>query len=604
MNFRSNRVLLALFILVLLATGLLISGGLLSDNAVPYGDGEHYALRALSLYGFLHTGQWMQFWNELTVPGQSLLPPHYLLFFLVPPSLASVAVYGIIQTFVTCALLAFGSYSLCRALDRPSWSPALFLLCLMQNVSLDASYFYFADTPFLAVVTIALAWQISAWRDCHWCASLLSGIGAALPFWIKPANALLFFVVFVLTEILRLLLNKMARHMPPQFLPHLGFLLLGFIPLVLAALLCGGLQSIVYLVNANETSGLFVTHLECTGLFRLLYFPLCLTFFYQTELLLFIAFLVALIAFWLKGSSAAPPSTPSSPFPEHLLLPSLIAFTAFGLFFSFGITEKEMRGLLMMLPVLWLGLFWALDRWKISPPILFAVAALYTFCAALQIFCGTFGGGFLNSGSYQLSDDWLSRFPPKHIVNPNGASLTRNLLAVIRQSVPGGGKIAVGTEQMFLTSESLTWMEQRDTALRGQSPLYHFNNFLTNQGKYSRPALLDARAILLILHPNFQYSQQVQTASNALAQFAYNQWMLHDHSAQVIPIALGPNTLLGVLIAPNEPLTDSRITQVLTATGAQELADPLAFSASTPKRFTFGECWQILFRGKSQGINP
>lgn len=581
-----------LLLLVLASTWVVVSGGLLSDDAVPFGDGEHYALRALSLYGFLHAGHGHAFWDELTSPSQSLLPPHDLLFFLVPNALASVALYGLLKTLVTAALLAVALFLLCHELERPAWSPALFLLCVMQNVTLDSSYFYFADTPFMAVVALSLAFQIRAWRRPDWRNALLSGLGAALPFWIKPANALLYLAIFLVAELVRLFLEKN----PDLRLRALG--LAGFLPVALAALLCGGFPSIVYLVDANETSGIFVTYLQCTGLLRLCYFPLCLTFFYHTQLLLLLAVIAAVILVFRQRPGL--PAFDFSPFPAHLLVPLLLAFGLFGLYFSFGMVEKEMRSLLIILPVFWLGLFWLLDRWRVRSPVLFLVAMAYSACAAAQVSGDLFGANSSNSGDYQLRDDLLTRFPPPHSVNPAGAALTRTLLSLIGQNVPVGGKIAVGTEQMYLTSESLTWIERRDSALSGQPAAYDFANFLTNQGKVSRPALLRSSAILLILAPAFQYSPQVQSTSASLAQFAYQKWMLQDHTAKVVPIMFGNDTVLGVLIVPHEPLTDPLITQAISATGVPELVDTLSFSGYQPRRLSLRECLDILLHRPSK----
>ena len=157
---------------------LLSSGGVVSEGMMPFGDSEHYILHGMTVYGFLHTGQWAKAWEAFTAQGQTLAPPHVVLFFLLPPSWVSFTAYGVTQVVTTYGLLAVGASMLSRALDRAEWAPALFLFCAVQNISLDNSYFYFADAPFLALGTIALAWQVRAWRNFTWTGSLLSGIGA------------------------------------------------------------------------------------------------------------------------------------------------------------------------------------------------------------------------------------------------------------------------------------------------------------------------------------------------------------------------------------------------------------------------------------------
>ncbi len=601
-----------LLLLVPATTWILTLGGLLSKDAVPFGDGEHYALRALSLCGFLHSGQWGRFWDEFILSGQSLLPPHYLVFFLVPTGLASVALYGVIQVLVSCSLLAIGIYWLCEALERPAWSPALFLLCVMQNLTLDSAYFYFADTPFLAVVTISLAAQAWAWRRSDWRLSLLSGIGAALPFWVKPPNALIVLGIYVIAEVVRFIFDRIRGPKPPtvtsldyfRYLRHWGFALISFIPLFGAALICGGFQSIIYLIDANQISGVYASHIDCTGLLRLFYFPACLTAYYQTELLLLIVFVAAVVTIWRVRNRPAP-SEPHTltPFPVGLLLPFLVAYGVFGFYFSFGMADKVIRSLLVILPIFWLGIFYLLDRCQFRASLLFLVTMVYSIFASLQVAYGPFNGAPFTTSDYQLSDDWLARFPPMHTTVPAGAELTRNLFSAIRQAVPENNKIAVGTEQMFLTSESLTWIEQQDSALLGKEPAYDFNNFLTNQGKFSRPALLGSRGILLILHPKLQYSPQVAQASMALAQFAYQKWMLQDHLAQVFPLSDGRSGLLGVLIVLKEPMTDALVDQAISGTKGTELLDTLSFSGSHPKRLSLHECWEVLFPAKTEKID-
>ena len=192
----------------------LSADGIVSEDAMPFGDGEHYVMRALTLYGFLHTGQWAQFWNVFTLPKQSLAPLHYWLFFLLPQSWASFTAYAVVQVVTTYGLMALGAWQMCRVLERPEWTPAFFLLCASQNISLDFSFFYFADIPFMAVGMLALAWQMRAWRDATWISSLLSGAGAGLVFWVKPPNALIFAATYVIAELARVFLVWRANPEP------------------------------------------------------------------------------------------------------------------------------------------------------------------------------------------------------------------------------------------------------------------------------------------------------------------------------------------------------------------------------------------------------
>jgi hypothetical protein len=381
---RPLQISLALAAIVCL---VLSADGIVSEDAMPFGDGEHYVMRALTLYGFLHTGQWSQFWNVFTLPKQSIAPLHYWLFFLLPQSWASFSAYGVIQVVTTYALMVLGASQLCRALDRPEWTPPLFLLCASQNISLDFSFFYFADIPFMAVGMLALAWQMRAWKNAGWQGSLLSGVGLGLTFWVKPPNALIFAATFFIAEIARAILVWWKNPAPSSarikaLSRHAIALAAGFLPVTLAALACGGFQSIVRLINVNEVSDIFATTLKCTGLLRLFYFPLCLTFFYHAVAMAWIFALAGVAALKLSQQKKPDPIAPARErFPMQLLQPLLIAYLILGEFFSFGEECKVMRSLLLLIPVMWLGIFWVLEKWKMPPGVVFLATVAYVGCA-------------------------------------------------------------------------------------------------------------------------------------------------------------------------------------------------------------------------------
>ncbi len=600
-------------LLALLVSYALGTNGVVSEDVMPFGDSEHYVLRGMELYGYLHTGQWARFWDLFTLPQQSLAPPHYWLFFLLPQGCASMTSYGVIQGLTTYGLLAFGVWSLCRALDRGEWTPALFLLCASQNISLDASYFYFTDVPFLAVGTIALAWQIRAWRDSKWQSSLLSGIGAGLMFWVKAPNAIVFLGTYVLAEFFRVLLvwfaTKKGSAEPSAIAPtsrknltlHAMAIMAGFVPVTILALACGGFQSIVRLVDANEVSGLFTTALQCTGLWRLFYFPLCLTFFYHAVLMIIIFAAIGFAAWWLNRRPKASASAPllDANFSALLLLPLLAASIALGELFSFGMENKEMRSLLLVLPVLWLSIFRVLEKWRVRPGLVFLAAVAYVACAYAQILSNAFGSREVGTGSYQLKDDWLTRFPTYHYAGPTGIGMTNNLLTLIQQAFPDGGKVAIGTEQLYLTSESLSWALQHNLVLHGQQPIYEFDNFLANDGRYSRSALVNACGMLVFVHPSLQYSQAVQAASVALIKFSDGTWG-KEGLAHLTPLQTSSGEMLGCLVAMKQPLTDAQVSQLIAATHAAELPPDVEFNPGVYRRLSWQECWTILTRWKEK----
>jgi hypothetical protein len=371
----------------------------------------------------------------------------------------------------------------------------------------------------------------------------------------------------------------------------------GMIPVALLAMVCGAAESIVRLVDTNEVSGLFTTTLDCTGLFRLLYFPLCLTFFYHTVAMVVIFSVVAITAYKTnQAKPVAPETTPArTTFPTALLLPIIVAYVLLGLFFSFGMAFKSMRFLLMIVPVLWLTIYWAAERWRVRPGLLLFAATAYAFCGFIQVLSGSFESKNVNSESYQLEDDWLTRLPMYDAVDPNKIEFTKSLLSLLQQSLPEGGKVAVGTEAIYVTSESLTWAAQHDLALHGQASPFEFANFLTYNGQYCRNSLLHARGVLVFVDPSLQYSKDVYQASGRLIQFGATHW-LKDGVAQMVPLGSQPDKIAACLIVMKEPLTDAGINEMLAGTGATELPDGVDFGASVTRRLSWKECGDILKR--------
>ena len=605
--------------LALLVSYLLGSCGVVGAEAMPYGDGQVYAVRAFTLYGYLHSGQWAQFWGLFTLPKQSTLaPPHYWIFFLLPQSWASVTTYGVAQGVATYLLLALGTWGMCRALDRQEWAPVFFLLCASQNLSLEFSFYYFSDVPFFAVGTVALAAQMRAWQQNTLSASILSGALAALMFLVKPANAILFAFTYALAEIVRIGLGiwqakrgERTRKLAEQNLGrHFAGILIGFIPILLLVMVSGGLFSIMYLVDANETTDLYPTHLDCTGLKRLFYFPLCLTYFYNTFLMALVAMIVGTITLvLLRREKKDPAVVIDRSFPFEGLLPLVVAYLVFGEYFYFGMSTKTMRALLLVLPPLWLLVFWIAERCRIRLAVLSLGMTGYVLCAYAQVFFNAFPATPVQAEGYQLSGDWLMRFPPPITTNQHSVGLTRFLLDYVHHFYPLGGKIAVGSDRLYITSESLTWYEDANLLLHGQPPIYHFNNFLRVDGYYRRPPLSGANGIILYTHQGLQYSQPVFNGTIALLNYAHAQWELRDHLASLIPIQAqendGSKVDLGWLIYFKTPMTDQQIADAIAATHAPGYAaDEEEFAHLHTRHLTWADYLDIFTRWKQKHFGP
>src|ERR1700733_13282794 len=100
-----SRPLLISLMIALVVSYAMGADGVVSEDAMPFGDGERYVLRAMTLYGYLHSGQWSQFWDVFTLPKQSIAPLHYWIFFLLPQSWAGLTSYGVIQAVTTYGVL-------------------------------------------------------------------------------------------------------------------------------------------------------------------------------------------------------------------------------------------------------------------------------------------------------------------------------------------------------------------------------------------------------------------------------------------------------------------------------------------------------------------
>jgi hypothetical protein len=303
-----------------------------------------------------------------------------------------------------------------------------------------------------------------------------------------------------------------------------------------------------------------------------------------------------------RNATAPPTEPPAPPFPALLLLPILVAYFLLGEYFSFGMAFKSMRFILIIVPVFWLAVFWALERWRMRPGLIFVAAAAYTLCALGQILFNSFESGEVEAESYQLQGDWLSRLPPWHSGSPGAIATTRNILDFIHNALPEGSKVAVGTEQLFLTSESLTWASDYGPALRGQPSPYLFANFLTSDGQISRPSLLDARGILVFVHPSVQYSHAVQAASVRIVQAAGDQ-SANLGVAQIAAIqGSDGNIPLGYLVILKAPLGDFQVTDLIAASHCDELSPGVEFGRATESRITWAQAGDLIRRWEQQRI--
>ena len=470
-----------------LVIALMMWAHLVWGAVVPIADGEGYALRTFALYGHLHTGQWGEFGRLLVRPGQSILAPHDVLFFLLPQGLAGPVSYPLLLNVTTWLLLACAIVEAARVLDRPAWAPAIFGLCAFNNLAWIDFYAFFREMTFCACAFLIIAWQMRAWKTERLAASLLSGAGLGLLFFVKPANALIVLATYVLAEIFRAM-GVLSSGGAKALLRDAGGKLAGLIPVLVLACLCGAGQTILLLIQENEVDA-SAAPVACSGLLRLFYFPLCLAVCYHV-LLLGGLLVGALIWSRWRGRLVA---SEARAFPIGLLLPVALAYLGLGEFFSFGMEVKPVRALLVMLPLGWFGFCWLWEKGRLRIAPLATVAVIYAVAVLSQKAFDSFGTrDHLVEDNYQLAwSSWTELPSPWH----RTGTLSQGICEFISAHLPPAGVICVNAIEV---RNALAWRLDNGPLLRGETPPYAVRNLFNYRGAYYARALENASCVALV----------------------------------------------------------------------------------------------------------
>lgn len=584
------------------AVTCLLAPYLVSEDAMPCGDGVYYVSRAFALYGYLHSGQWDEFWNLFTSPRQCLAPLHYWIFFIVPKAWAGVAAYMAIQLLSTYLLLAVAIWKICQNLKRPDWAPAIFLLCAIQNFALNYPYSFLVDMPFFALGTLALAWQMQAWYSHKFYHSVLSGLGVALLFWAKPPNALVFFGTYFLAEFAYMsikLKNVQSRENFKRILivliDHAKGILLGFIPITLIALICGAGQSILLLIEGNEVNDIPM-ELKCNGLLRLFYFPLCLTYFYHVAALVIIFGTIIGFSLWIQRKRSL---IIIEQFPVVLFIPIVFAYLTLGEIFSFVMLVKTMRSMLLILPILWITVFWCMEKMRVQSKWFSFAVLIYGVTVFSQIFFNNFGSILPIAEDYQINNTWAANMPENWSAFNIGPKLNNEVCGSIREFLPHGGKVSVNVETMYFDGGGLYWGLERKRLLNGERPLYHANTFFDWSGKfYYQGALVNSNLLVLITYPYFQMNQVNQQSTLNLISYGINQWRMHDKLAKTALLPFDPKAPLGYELIFDKPLTETQMKVAMNAISCIEVdpGDPDDYTNNIYGRhYSWTETWHLLY---------
>ena len=548
--------------LLALVLAFFFSWHVIGASVDPKVDGLGYTLRGFALYGYLHTGQWTPFWKLLNSPCQSVCPLHYLPFFLLPQGLAGVGSYILFLNLTTYLLLAYAIVKLCQVVQRPEWAPAIFLLCSVNNLALDDTYAFYLDMEFIALGMLVIAWQMEAWRGERVSRSVLASVGLGLLFAMKPANALIFLALFVLSEIGFAVGNRYffpsildRRQGPKALRRHWGWFTLGLVPCLGLVLSCGGAQSILFIIQNNEVAT-DVVPLSCTGLVRFLYFPLCLSFYYHVLALVGLL----LVAYFVRWKSIDRDGL--ARFPAGLFVPVALAYLVFGEFFSFGMLVKTMRSLLPMLPLLWLGFFWWGERRRLSAGLMTLVAVGYTSLAFAQLILSPYQRlDILAADFYQLSRESWTQGPVFWDNGTTGRRFVQDKVCdLFREDPPPPGIICVISQPLQV---QLIWRLTADDLLHGQAPRYQIRRMFNPTGAYYNQSLVGADLIFL-----FTYHLKITTEgcwpqTMALLDYGKSEWCDKEGLARlrVAPPLMGEP--LGYGLYFSHPLTEAQVDQLI-----------------------------------------
>ena len=559
----------------------------------PVGDGEGYAIRGFALYGYLHSGQWINFWNLFERPNQSICPLHYLVFFVLPQSLAGTSSYVIIQDFVTFLILAFAVWKLCHVLRRPEWAPVIYLLCSVNNVALSDFNLFYLDMEFFALGLLSIALQVSAWEKRRFFGSFLSGLTLGSLFWIKPANAVIFLATFTLSEAahaVSVFASKSEKGLGQRFLGLCRHWLdqsLGFFPVLCMAMFCGGGQTILQLIHNNEVYQ-SSTPLECGGLIRLFYFPLCLSFFYHVILLGFLL----LAAFWVNRSISDKDNQKEiTLFPFHLFIPIAVAYLILGEFFSFGMLLKPMRSLLILLPIVWIAGCWVGEKFRLRVELMFLVALAYTFFAFSQkAFDLLDTRSAPREDTYQLSADSWTQMPSPWF---RGIGVNRAICDGVRKNAPPSGIICVNSIEL---QKLLTWRLDSTDLLCGKPPSYEIRNIFNSKGDYFNQSLVGAYLFILKISPAVQANEVVRLESMDILDYCNKLWTEKREGVRGVELHADSGEPLGYEIFFSHPLTKDEIASANQSVPFSKMRQEVDDGSSSfeGRHFSRAEAWQLL----------
>ena len=554
-------------VIVLFSSGL-VSRGLLTGDVIPFGDGRGFAQRAVELHGLLHSGQLREFIVLLGSSTTVTIFPTYLLFLLLPTTLATALVYGLVNCVVWHLFSTFALFYILSLCNRRKLTPAACLLLFSNNYLLDQPYYYYMDFPFMSVCLMALWLQARALLSPSRSRFLLAGLGCALVFFSKPGNGIIFCVLYMLSWGLFFLyrLSRSSRETRRRVvltdLSCIGWWALSFLPLFSLALWWGAAQRIIEQIVSNQFSSYYAKASTESGILHALYFPLCLSFYYS---LVCLAVLALIYMLWRVASPPSDKDSSPRVEPEARALVAIYAIcflVVWGEIFSFIMTDKVIRSIPLMLTIFWLSVVVLPPPRYLSVRRFTILALTYFAMVHIQFAFGVVDKTNRVAENYDLAGDWINRLPAKHVDMQGGIDITRSLAQIISSMGVTQGKVAVGTEMLYWNSCSLNWLTQIADLREGRKPALSFVTAVDAHGAPIRDNLLGSNVLLLTLHPGIQYSREVYDFNVKLAQHADTHWR-KSVAKEIRIVPAGNNAIAAVLVVFNEPASRALIEQTV-----------------------------------------
>ncbi len=559
----------ALFVLVAAAIStFLLCIGPVSNHVIPFGDGQGYARRAIELYGFSHSQQWLAFLKVLATPTGTIISPIYFVFLLLPKSCASGAIYGLLSCLFWNFISAFAILGIAKIFRQPDLALPIFLLTAVNLFALDSVYFYHLDLVFMSCCLVCVWLQLHSWNRCSIFSFFWSGFAVGSLFLVKPANALLFLISFICAEIFHLFgiywIDR--KNEKSQILDSLQlrlWLLGGLVSGFILPWIFGADEVVKQLIFANQTSGYFSSDIGNNFLIRLFYFPLCLSYFYNGVLLGSLFWLILFFREPVPANEVIPSQLKYHPF----LIPIGVSYILlFGLGFSFFMVAKVMRALLLIVPLFWICLFTFVSFGRRQKKWLLIFSMIYFCVMHLYSFFGPLETPYCSPESYPIDWNSFTRLPSRKSFSFEGEKMSEKIVSAFKENGLTEGKIGVGTEMLYWTAESLNWVAEIPELQNGIPPKLVFENMVDNQGFPIEKALKGTRGFLLILHPSLQYSDKVFQFNQRFASYL-NSGKLSLLKSQTL--LAEDNQPLAMFALLKQPISDEQLSRLMAEVAPQ-----------------------------------